>query len=319
MTKVIDIIRAEHQDGDVGIEIEMEGENLPKRGTALWHVEHDGSLRGEDNAEYVLRKPVPFADVELALEEIVEDLSDSTLLPSTRTGVHVHVNVQQLDLVQLATFITLYLVVEDLLLEAAGEHRQSNLFCLKGCEAEYMVQHAAKFFETGDLDYIANDSIRYSGINLAAIAKYGSVEFRSLRTPDDIMSIAKWVRAFKNMKDLSVERYKNPIDVLTGFSEFDGVLFLERVLPEYAKELMQVDGWESKLKRGMRSAQDLAFSQDWTNVTAREVNRPAPPAPPIDMKNFVPEDHDDLMALIERYNHIPRDHIIEVYLNKGRG
>ena len=121
------------------------------------------------------------------------------------------------------------------------------------------------------------------------------------------------------MKDLSVERYKNPIDVLTGFSEFDGVLFLERVLPEYAKELMQVDGWESKLKRGMRSAQDLAFSQDWTNVTAREVNRPAPPAPPIDMENFVPEDHDDLMALIERYKHIPRDHIIEVYLNKGRG
>lgn len=318
MTKVIDIIRAPHQDGDVGIEIEMEGENLPKRGTPLWQVERDGSLRGEDNAEYVLRKPVPFADVGLALGEIAEELSDSVLLPSTRTGVHVHVNVQQLDLVQLATFITLYLVVEDLLLEAAGEHRQSNLFCLKGCEAEYMVQQAAKFFETGDLGYIATDNIRYSGINLAAINKYGSVEFRSLRTPSDVTDIGKWVRAFHNMKDLSVDHYSNPIDVLTGFSEFDGVLFLERVLPEYAKELMRIDGWEVKLKRGMRSAQDLAFSQDWTNVKAQEVDRPAPPPAPIDRENFVPEEHEDLMELIARYGHVPRQHIIDIYLrNRG--
>lgn len=53
--------------GDVGIEIEVEGKNLPKHFEKYWRVEADGSLRGEDNAEYVLEKPSPLSKPNLLL------------------------------------------------------------------------------------------------------------------------------------------------------------------------------------------------------------------------------------------------------------
>ena len=50
--------------GLVGIEIEVEGSKLPKETEfGPWTYHQDGSLRGEDNAEYVLSSPIEFAAV----------------------------------------------------------------------------------------------------------------------------------------------------------------------------------------------------------------------------------------------------------------
>ena len=265
MRKVKELISPRlHTKGEVGIEVEVEGRNLNHSNTNYWRREDDSSLKGRDNAEYVLHKPIAFKEAQGALQELTTHLRNSSMEPSIRTGVHVHINVQDYTLTEVATLSTLYLVVEDLLLEICGEGRQSNLFCLKGCEAEYMIREAVKFFRTENLDYVSTDAIRYSGLNLASIAKYGSVEFRSLRTPANLGDIGKWVSTLAHLAKMAREDYANPIEVLGGYSHFDADIFIERVLPEYADTLRAKSGWRDKLKRGMRSAQDLAFSQDWT-------------------------------------------------------
>ncbi len=253
-----------HTKGDIGIEVEMEGRNLPKDlNNKFWTYEHDGSLAGYDNAEYVLINPIKIGDLTKSITSLKGILGGSTLEPSVRTGVHIHINVQELTIQQVATMTTLYLVVEDLLLTVCGEGRQSNLFCLKGCEAEYLTHRAAQFFRTGDVAYIADDLIRYSGLNLHAICKYGSVEFRSLRTPEDLTDIEPWAASLYHLKELALEEFETPAQVIQHFSDFDPAAFISKVMPYYSAQLMDVDGWEAKLKRGMRSAQDVAFCKNW--------------------------------------------------------
>jgi len=297
-----DLVRREvHTKGEIGIEVEMEGDNLVHSTFGKWKTEVDHSLKGRDTAEYVLRKPIPHKDTKRALQELTEALKGSVLQPSVRAGVHVHINVQDMSVVQVANLTTLYLVLEDLLLEVCGEGRQSNLFCLKGCEAELLVRNAVKFFKSKELNYIANDDIRYSGINLSAIAKYGSVEFRAFRTPDDLMDILPWVDTLKNLAMYATERYESPVDILTNYSEFDPELFVREMVPAYAEELMSVVGWKDKLKRGMRSAQDLAFSQAWAEPK------------PVDLS------HEDevLQRMAEAYPHIDRAALLAVYEQRG--
>ncbi len=294
-----------HTDGEVGVEIELEGRGIDKRTCVTWAVEHDASLKGEDTAEFVFRKPLKFNEVGKALTKLKKRLVDSTLIPSIRTGVHVHINVQDMELHDLAKFVTCYLVVEDLLLDVCGEGRQSNLFCLKGCEAEYMVGQATKFFREGEVEHVGTDAIRYSGINLAAIRKYGSVEFRSLRTPADLSDINQWVGCLKTIKDVSQE-WATPADIISGYSGFDKADFLKKVLPTYAEQLMSTAGWEKKLQRGMRSAQDLAFSQTWVPEVVPE---------PLPQEEFdaLPE---KLQRLIRAMPHMDVHEVIAIYSKK---
>lgn len=304
--KIKDLVATRlHTDGEVGIEIELEGFNIEKRECSVWAVERDASLRGEDTAEFVFKNPLKFNEVGKAITKLKTRLRNSTLVPSIRTGVHVHINVQDMELFDLAKFVTTYLVVEDLLLDVCGEGRQSNLFCLKGCEAEYMVGQATKFFRDGEVEHIGTDAIRYSGINLAAIRKYGSVEFRSLRTPQDLSDINKWVKALKGIKDVSQE-WATPADIISGYSGFDKADFLKKVLPTYAEQLMSTTGWEAKLQRGMRSAQDLAFSQTWEGEEVPEE---------IDEETFktFPQ---KLQHLIKAHPHVDANEIVAIYRNK---
>ena len=66
------VLRRQETKGAVGIEIEVEGNKFPKpQGFChqalpfhgMWSACKDGSLRGQDNAEYVLTRPIEFDEV----------------------------------------------------------------------------------------------------------------------------------------------------------------------------------------------------------------------------------------------------------------
>ena len=59
--------RGKRTDGDVGIEIEVEGRRLPIT-EKYWRMEKDGSLRGPENMEYVLDRPMSLKDAKKALK-----------------------------------------------------------------------------------------------------------------------------------------------------------------------------------------------------------------------------------------------------------
>ena len=104
--------RVHKQKQDVGVEIEVEGRHLYKGHLDHWFVEHDGSLRGEDNAEYVLIKPLSQEGLKEALLAINKTfkLHETEVDMSRRTSTHVHINCTQLSMIELFNFITLLLI-----------------------------------------------------------------------------------------------------------------------------------------------------------------------------------------------------------------
>ena len=127
--------------GEIGIEIEMEGQMLPHIGSNTWRSEADGSLRGE-SIEYVLKKPVAREQVAKVLTQLQDMLAKdgAVLEPSNRCGVHVHVNAQQYTFLQVMNIVVLYLMFEDILTKFCGQHREGNYFCLRARDAGRFVE-----------------------------------------------------------------------------------------------------------------------------------------------------------------------------------
>ena len=131
MKTVREWMRVRNTEGDVGIEVEVEGNNLPHI-DEYWNVTHDGSLRGEA-LEYVFKRPLELSKAKEALDYLGHHLSKKnvSVLDSGRCGVHVHINCQKLSIVELYNFFTLNFILEDLLTAFCGESRVGNLFCLR--------------------------------------------------------------------------------------------------------------------------------------------------------------------------------------------
>ena len=250
-----------------GIELEMEGNILPKVIPGPeWRVEHDGSLRGEDNAEYVLRKPLSYEDSLKAFSKLVYyiDLVGEDPDPSRRTSTHVHVDCRGLHMEQLISFIVLFLTFEEFLVDWCGEERKGNLFSLQTKDAEGFYVALSSFLTTGTPQYLS-DNIRYSSINLAALGKYGSVEFRSLRGTLDKKVLGTWLSVLDRLRNLA-EVYKNPLEVVYEMSVLGPDGFAAKVLGPHLKAFFKGRGKAQKLVGGIRRAQDIAFLYEREDV-----------------------------------------------------
>lgn len=263
-TLVIDMFGLVPVKGDIGIEVEVEGRNLPREGLPpafrdLWRIETDGSLRGESN-EYVLRNPVHIKEVQNAINVLKNQFkeSKSVVNDSVRCGVHVHTNVQNLSILELATFITCYLSVEELLIQYCSPSRRGNHFCLRAGDAEYLTYIAQSAFDTGR--FVFNDDVRYAAMNLLALQQYGSLEFRALETPPNLDKIVEWAKILHTIKESS-KKFNNPVDVIEKMSDSDGWDFVENLLGNYAKLFVKMD--RKFLLSGVRNAQSFAYGVDW--------------------------------------------------------
>ena len=257
-------------EGEVGIEVEVEGRQLPKTDKRYWLMTQDGSLKAEEAVEYVLARPMSVEDASAALQYLDESYSKSgsTVDDSVRAGVHVHVNVQNMNIPQLYSFITLYLILEGLLVRWCGESREGNLFCLRSYDAEWLPKVLTKAIRTLDFQRLfTNDDIRYASVNVKALAEHGSLEFRSMRGTRDLSLVDVWMRMLHRIKTKSLE-FEDPIDVITGFSGADKRDFVTNVMGSvYGKLLLSVDNSDELLFEGMRSAQDIAYAtKNWGSL-----------------------------------------------------
>lgn len=263
-------------DGDIGLEIEVEGENLPRmmKGNKYWRIEDDGSLRGE-SAEYVFKKPINIGKVWEALVCLSEQYKkhQSKVGEPFRAGTHVHINCQELNMVELFNFITLYIIFENLLIKGCGKNRQGNLFCLSSSDAEYLLfglrvglKNVEGFKEIGHLInfFMQGDEIRYSSMNLSAIKKYGSLEFRAMKSTPNMQEIFDWVRVLFTIKTAAL-KFENPAQIMSEFSLNGVEKFMTNTLGEaFTKKYMKVsDNYRADLFSGVRNAQEIAFAIDW--------------------------------------------------------
>lgn len=231
--KVYEIIRKRAVEGDVGIEIETEGRHLwhPERNNPFWRAEQDGSLRGE-NLEYVYKKPLPIEKVRDSMKNLNDGFkaNDSRLDYSFRTSVHVHVNVGLMEYNALLAFMYTYLILERAITKYCGEERLGNRFCLRYEDAEGLSE-AVNLMMTGPdgLKNIPQDRFRYAAMNVDALKKYGSLEFRSMRGTNDENIVSNWAQALINIRDYA-EALGNPKEVFEAFIHHGAVKFAEQAL-----------------------------------------------------------------------------------------
>lgn len=261
--------------GDVGIEIEVEGRNLPYP-EKYWKREQDGSLRGE-SAEYVLVKPLSLDQAAIALKSLAIDYkkAGAEIDDSVRAGVHVHVNVQTLNIVELYNFITLYLVLEELLVEFCGPTRVGNLFCLRSCDADFLVDSLKAAARGRRFRTLVDDNLRYASMNVKALGNYGSLEFRAMRSTTDFNLIHTWASILVGLRE-AAKQFGEPRDIINGFSEGEAIGFLDRVLGEHADIFKDYRDVAGALTRGMRIAQDVAFCCNWQDFLEPEKPRVNP-------------------------------------------
>jgi hypothetical protein len=260
---IFQIPRRMWTEGDLGIEIEVEGVSLPAP-VGPWIREEDGSLRGQESAEYVLSEPCSLAGVGSALSLLEEAYhhNNTKVDDTVRAGVHVHVNAQDLTIPQLGNFLCLYLILEDALVQLCGEGRQGNLFCLRTKDAAGGLAKIVQSFSRGRWEAFGQDDLRYSSYNVKALATYGSLEFRAMRGTRDLSKIYDWAKLLLGLRE-KAKTYHSPVEIIKGYSDGELSGFLRHVLGEEAKTLLAMPDIGKLVKDGMRRAQDLAFLVDW--------------------------------------------------------
>ena len=269
--KVGDYFRQQDLEGkEVGIEIEMESDSdfPPSESTHYyWRKEHDGSLRGDFNMEYVLKNPMKRKFAFRALDRLAACLEecDTRVVDSVRAGTHVHINVRDLIFRELWSMVTCWYVLEELLTYTmCGEGRNGNHFCLRAQDADDVLFKVSGAVRTGQFHELKRDNVRYSALNFVSLFKYGSLEFRAMRTPLDFEEIKKWVTILLALKENS-KLFPHPRHVIENFSHGGERNFLRQILGnEMAESIIARDpeGWERKLKRGIRNAQEIAYARD---------------------------------------------------------
>lgn len=262
---------------EVGIEVECEGRGLPVEMLSHWKCTRDGSLRN-GGIEYVLRKPYPRDKVETALKYLDRKIKETgaRLDMSNRTSVHVHVNCMDLSMKQTISYICMYLLFEELLMQYCGKDRHGNLFCLDAQSADYLVGYMREAIQQDTYSILGTDELRYASINVTALQKFGSLEFRALRGTADVKTIKTWVDILLRLKDKAIA-YPSPVDIAYDFSSEGPARYLIKILGDLVKEIdtsdMQPREVESVLYRGARTMQDIAYAREWQTGAPKKVTK----------------------------------------------
>lgn len=279
------MMKVNHVEGDIGIEIECEG-NYFRKGPAFahdgkplpdgWIYHKDGSLRGMDNAEYVLKKPIKFGQVKDHVDRLWAMFKeDGTVLDeSNRTSVHVHLNAQNFHMNRLCSFFALFFCLEEILTEWCGDHRVGNLFCLRAKDAPNLVKQIKNFIQT-DGKWHFSDGVHYANANAQALEKFGSIEIRSLRGVTNPELILQWVEVLERIYKLSAE-FPDPREICEEFSGGGAYAFLEWVLGPTVGYVKNGIEWDNQrisesLYEGIRLAQDLCYCREWSNFEAKDL------------------------------------------------
>ena len=229
-----------------------------------WHRHNDGSLRGE-SAEFVLAKPISRKEVRPALDKLFEVLSAAGTKirkDSPNTSVHVHVNVQDLSLKQVYTYITLWYILEDMLVEWCGENRVGNVFCLRGSDAEVAIQRLITAMKFGKYNTLNDQNgLRYLALNYTSIGKFGSLEFRPMAGVYDTEVISTWVEILLSLKDYSL-KFTTPAELIREYSSLGEKDFLQQAIPKF-HSLVKTKNYVNQLHEGMRLIQGVAYAVNW--------------------------------------------------------
>lgn len=275
MKLIKDLVSVKPTSGVCGVEIECEGRGLPVFDTdPIWRVDNDSSLRG--GYEYVMRKPLDLVGTMAALHNLRSRFEKASCIidEAVRAGVHVHFNVQEFTFNQLFNLITLHTLLEELLVDFCGEYRAGNLFCLRVKDAQYILMPLAKAARQRSLAPLESEVIRYAALNLCSLFKYGSVEFRAMRSTPDFSLYRTWIDILNELYE-KAKVFENPQQIMDLYLEGTPVEFCYTVLGGLAETLL-IGKDDSHVEECLNEAylNALSFTQvKWPSEAVRKVGQ----------------------------------------------
>ena len=242
----------------MGLEVEVEysSEFFPRIDISeFWGITLDGSLRGPSR-EFVSRRPVSAKKLKEETKKLIKTLVEAGPINySGRAGIHIHINVRDLPLKELFNYIIIYYILEDILIP---EERKGNLFCLGLKEAEGVIEPLIKL-KRHKLNVLNLErDARYAALNIAAIKKYGSLEFRALGLTKDISIIETYIDVFLEIKR-KCKMFADGVHILQMFSGGGGLNFAQQILGELLDKLPN-KATEESLMTNMRLIQEVVYS-----------------------------------------------------------
>ena len=257
--------------GLIGMEVEVEGNNLPREIPSYWKVETDNSLRGEAK-EYILKRPFDPKSVSKAIDILVKATANSELHFSHRTSVHVHINVCSLTRNQLINFLFISYFFDKTLSRFGGREIKGNRFALRISDAEGQLQLFSKLACKKESWFVPDiQSGKYAAINLAPIGKYGSVEFRSMRGTLDPVVLKKWVSMIVSLYNFSL-KFSTIKDMMYGFIDNE-IEFTKKVFGTLADNFSQ-EHIVNDLRFNYSLLLDIMFGVEYSEEAKQEVNAP---------------------------------------------
>lgn len=170
----------------VGLELEIENYRQADRDSpAGWHIVADNSLRN-NGAEYVSRPGCRVYQLYDMLTRLFNECKTFKNQTSDRTSIHVHLNVQNLTWEQLNSLVILYTVFERALFRYASAEREHNIFCVP-------IRSSTVDSQCVTLTDLVDRASKYSAMNLQAVKRYGTVEFRHAAASFDVDYVFSWV------------------------------------------------------------------------------------------------------------------------------
>ena len=184
----------------VGIEIEVEG-CAPHtcewaQRSPYWNPVPDGSLR-EAGMEFV-SEPLDGNTLPLALPQFFEAYRRHGYVSNTRTGIHVHIDVRDLEIANVGGIVATYAVVEPILMQYVGTDREENIYCVPYYRAYGDLELVCDMLEQDNPDYI-RDTCKYSALYLQPLLRFGTLEFRHAPTWGNMEQLTMWIELIRKV------------------------------------------------------------------------------------------------------------------------
>lgn len=268
MKKIYEIFACRAVEGMLGVEIEVDGKNIVNGGGIPqgWDITDDGSLRGrfpDEKAEFIFRKPVDLEPAKKLVLNMNEFLGKADRLDfSFRTSVHVHYNVSKFTEDQVTNMIYTYLLLEEPLMNYCGRDRKANRFCLRLQDADGLMEYINLIQEKGyvHLAGLNENQFRYASINIGAIKKHGSIEFRGMRGTCDPEILNPWLEAIHEIGVFAQDR-ESVAQIYNEYIESTPKEFFKAVLGKKLAEKFEYARLEKDMLKSFSLSIDLPFKK----------------------------------------------------------
>lgn len=260
----------------IGVEHELEG----ARGTdfeqdfSAWNAIRDGSLR-DSGIEYVLKAPLagePLVEAINLLGAYVEGRRN--ICVNERTSTHIHMDARDMTPRQLLTFCVVYTTFEQAIFSMCEDSRLENNFCIPVRKNAGVINRLSQLSKNIDssraVEQLASDNYRYAALNMAALRRFGSLEFRMRESLTDPSSLKDWINIFLSIKEFALANGNDPIqETLSRLASLSPSAVSNFIFGEKLTGLLGADGaLDENVTEGVQLAQHIFHQQD---VSLQEV------------------------------------------------